>query len=207
MHKIDPNVKLYVNEGQVLAGGSDDNHTRRGPYAEIIRYLLDQDAPLDGIGFMGHFNGRTLTPPTKIYQILEQFARFNKDLQVTEFDVNDVPEDLQRDYLRDFMTVCFSHPQVVGFIMWGFYEKAHWKPQAALFRADWSIKPAGKVWKDLVFHQWWTKESGRTVADGTFKVCGFCGSYSIKVKSPMGAKTVDIDLPPGGAKVVVQTGP
>lgn len=59
-------------------------------------------------------------------------------------------ERLQADYLRDVMTMAFSHPAMQAIVMWGFWEGRHWKPDAALYRKDWSTKPAGKVWEELV---------------------------------------------------------
>lgn len=37
--------------------------------------------------------------------------------------------------------------------LWGFWAGDHWIPHAALFRRDWSIKPNGRVYQDLVFHK------------------------------------------------------
>ena len=44
---------------------------------------------------------------------------------------------------------CFSHEAYTGFVMWGFWEGAHWKPETALWRKDWTEKPAAKIWKVL----------------------------------------------------------
>ncbi len=201
---IDPQAKLYVNEGAILPGGSNEERTRRNDYYDWIRYLLAKGAPLQGIGFMGHFNRASMTPPETLYRIYERFASFGLEMQVTEFDINNVPEELQADYLRDFMIITFSHPQVVGIIMWGFWEGAHWKPAAALYRKDWSIKPAGEAWWDLVFREWGTHVEGRTGADGTFTVRGFLGAYKVTVSSAGRTETVETDLPVEGRRISVR---
>jgi len=49
----------------------------------------------------------------------------------------------------------------------GFLAKYRHRPDAALYREDWSPKPAGEAWEDLVFDHWWTDERGKTDDGGT----------------------------------------
>ena len=37
-------------------------------------------------------------------------------------------EEMQADYTRDFLTLAYSHPTVVGVQLWGFWERAHLQP-------------------------------------------------------------------------------
>ena len=125
--------------------------------------MLAAGAPIDGIGLQSHFDSN-LTPPSRVLELLDQFAAFGKDLQVTEFDVAVADEQVQADYTRDFLTVCFSHPAMKGFMIWGFWEGAHWRPSAAMLRRDWSTKPNYDAWNDLIYRQWWTDMRGVTAA-------------------------------------------
>ncbi len=201
---IDPLVKLYVNEGAILPGGLNNSRTRRNEYYDWIRYLLAKGAPLQGIGFMGHFKQASLTSPEILYRIYERYASFGLEMQVTEFDINQVPDKLQASYLRDFMTVTFSHPAITGIIMWGFWEGAHWKPAAALYRKDWSIKPAGEAWLDLVFKEWWTRVEGMSGADGILTARGFLGKYKVTVSSAERTRTVETELSAGGSRISIR---
>ena len=135
---------------------------------------------MDGIGLQSHFDSN-LTAPSRVLDLLDQFAAFGKDLQVTEFDISMSDEQVQADYTRDFLTLCFSHPAMKGFMMWGFWEGAHWRPLAAMIRRDWSTRPAYDVWNDLIYRQWWTDTSGATSADGIFRTRGFLGAYDVDV--------------------------
>ena len=135
---------------------------------------------IDGIGLQSHFDSN-LTAPSRVLELLDQFAAFGKDLQVTEFDISMPDEQVQADYTRDFLTVCFSHPAIKGFLMWGFWEGAHWEPVAAMIRRDWSTKPNYAVWNDLLYNQWWSDFRGTTGADGVFRTRGFLGDYDIEV--------------------------
>ena len=110
-------------------------------------------------------------------------------------------EQLQADYLRDVMIIGFSHPAMEATVMWGFWEGKHWKPAAALWRKDWSIKPAGQAWLDLVFKQWWTDETGRTTADGTCNIRGFLGEYEITADHAGATERATVVLSEGGPVV------
>ena len=171
-----PDADLWVNEGQVLPNGS-----RRDDYERLLRYLIDHDAAPDGIGFMAHFGSASLTAPAELVEVFDRFGAIVPRLQLTEFDVNCGDEALQADYLRDVMIAAFSHPQIEAIVMWGFWEGAIWKPDAALYRSDWTLKPAGQAWVDLVRAEWWTNEAGTTDAAGEMTVRGFLGDYEITV--------------------------
>jgi endo-1,4-beta-xylanase len=178
--QADPTARLYINDYAILAaGGYDFSH--QDHYEETIRYLINEGAPLEGIGLQSHFDPDKLTSPERVFEILDRFAAFGRPLQSTEFDINIRDERLQADYLRDFMTTLFSHPSVSGIIMWGFWEGQHWRPDAALFRRDWSIKPSGVEWKQLVHKDWWTDVTGQSSAEGRFLTRGFKGDYEIEV--------------------------
>ena len=81
---------------------------------------------------------------------------------VTEYDLVCNDDQLHADYLRDILTLTFSHPKMTGFINWGFWAGEHWKPEGALFRKDWKARPAVKVWRDLVKKNWWTEAEIKT---------------------------------------------
>jgi hypothetical protein len=89
--------------------------------------------------------------------------------------------------MRDMLTLAFSHPQMTGFVIWGSWEKRHWKPTAAMFKADWTERPAVKVWRDLVLGKWWTRGQFATHASGEATLRGFYGWYDLTVEH--GGKT------------------
>jgi hypothetical protein len=167
----------HVNEGSILPGGN-----RIEAYEKIIDYLFENKAGPDGIGFMGHFKEGSLRSIEGLWKVYARFAKFGVPLQLTEFDIDTRDEQLQADYLRDVMTITFSHPSFNGIVMWGFWEGRHWRPNAALWRKDWSIKPVGEMWKELVFKQWWTNEERTTDASGLCTVSAFLGEYEVVVK-------------------------
>ncbi len=193
----DPDAKLFINDFNILEA---EDKAHQDDYAATIQYLIDQGAPFDGIGLQSHFPAR-VTPMDELMKRFDRFAAFGKELEITEFDINTSDEGTQADYTRDFMTAAFSQPAVKAFVMWGFWEGAHWRPTGAMFRRDWSLKPNAEVYKDLVFHRWWTNADGKTNARGTFAARGFLGDYEIQARAGGKSKTVQVSLPKNGATV------
>lgn len=185
-------------EGQILPGGS-----RMEDYEKMIRYLVDNKASPDGIGFMAHFAQNSLRSMDGLGAIYDRFAKFGVPLQLTEFDINTRDEQLQSDYLRDVMTLTFSRLSFHAIVMWGFWEGRHWRPDAALWRKHWSIKPAGKMWKELVFQTWWTDQQHTTDGLGLCEVSAFLGDYEIIVEHAGLAVTTKATVDKSGRVVTI----
>jgi endo-1,4-beta-xylanase len=180
--QLEPTARLFLNDYGNLGEGDLDVEFKR-----IIARMIALGAPLEGIGLQAHF-GLKLTPPAELLTRLADFGKFGVPLAITEFDVNANNDQLQADYLRDFMTIAFSSPNVNSFLMWGFWEGQHWLPDAAMYRQDWSIKPNGQAYKDLLFKRWWTNATGPSNAAGQYGTRGFLGNYKVTVT--LGAKSV-----------------
>jgi GH35 family endo-1,4-beta-xylanase len=177
----DPEVKLFLNDYAGLANeGLDTPH--KDHFEKTTRFLIDKGAPIDGIGLQCHF-GWSVTPPEAALKELDRWGALGLEVQITEFDMETTDEELQADYTRDLLTLAFSHPSVTAIMIWGFWEGRHWKPDAALWRRDWSIKPNGKVWTDLTLGEWHTQGEAVTDAEGWISFRGFHGSYEIETAS------------------------
>lgn len=174
-----PGVPLYLNDW-----GNHDQRANPGTlrkFEEIARYLLDNGAPLGGLGLQCHIGG-VLNAPEDVLATLDRYREnFGLPIRITEFDVNVEDEEIQADYTRDFMIAIFSHPSVVGVQQWGFWEGKHWQPKAALYRKDWTEKPNGAAYRKLVKETWHTDETGATNARGEWSARGFYGRYEITV--------------------------
>lgn len=200
--QADPGAKLYLNDYGILsAGGKDSAHQRN--FEETIGLLLKEKAPLDGIAVQGHFDS-DLTPPTRLLEILDRYARFGLPIQITEFDVQVPNEALQADYTRDFLTTMFSHPSVNGILMWGFWEGRHYAPGAALWHKDWTAKANGRVWLDLVQKQWRTNLTAATGTDGSLKTRAFLGDYQITVTASGRTATKNVALGMAGLDTTIE---
>lgn len=178
--EADPEARLFINEYDILSANGA-NVRKQNAYYRMIRMLQELEAPVEGIGMQGHFD--SATPPERMLEILDRFARLGLPIVITEFDFATKDEELQAQFFRDFLIVAFSHPAVTDFLMWGFWEGSHWKPDGAMIRRDWSEKPAYRVWREMVFGRWWTDERGVTPEHGAIYVKGVKGEYEITVKA------------------------
>ena len=186
-----PDCDLYYNDYAALVrGGHPTAHKEH--FDKTIKYLIDNGAPIDGIGIQGHF-GSLLTPPHRMLQELDHLAGFEKKIMVTEFDVIVPDEQLRADFLRDFYISCFSHEAVDGIVTWGFWSENHWMPQSSFYNKDWSLTKLGKQWKQVTA-QWQTDETLTTDGEGAVKLRGFIGDYKIDVDG----KSFDVTLPKSG---------
>lgn len=178
----DRTVKLYLNDYSIISGGGG-NIDKQDSYYNLVKYIEEQGGEVNGIGMQGHF-GSELTSIPKVYSILDRFAELGKDIKITEHDINVTQRQVQAEYTRDFLTICFSHERVKSFLFWGFWANSHWLPEGALFDSNWNIRPHGEAYKDLVFNQWWTKTT-ESVTDSLGKVSfdGFLGTYQYTIKS------------------------
>lgn len=192
-YEIEPNGIAYINDYTTFGAGSSPQL-----YADLKIYLqeiIDAGFDIDGVGFQGHI-GAYPTSILELYDILEDFyTTFGTQAKITEFDMNvDMGDELAAQYLRDFYTMSFSHPSMDAILMWGYWDGNHWRGNAPMFEEDWSLKPAGQAFLDLVFDEWWTEESGTTDVNGLFSTRAFKGTYEIVVGCPDGTYTQTIDV-------------
>ena len=175
-HQADPSCRLFLNDYGILESGPEGAHTQH--FYDTIKSLKESGAPIHGIGIQSHF-GAALPSPMQVLLTLDKFAALGLPIELTELSLNLDDRQLQADYLRDFLIAAFSHPSVEGIMLWGFWESRHWRPQGALFDADWTLRPHGQAWMDLVHGEWRTNVQASTDAAGLAKVRGFCGNYQV----------------------------
>jgi GH35 family endo-1,4-beta-xylanase len=176
----DPDAELFLNDFQILSDPSA-SPVRATYYLELIDGFQAEGVPIDGMGMQGHFSGE-LTPIDQILARLDRFAERGLKVHITEFDIATDDEQLQADYTRDFLTACYSHPAVEAVLFWGFWEGQMFQKKGALFRKDWSIKPVGEAFRQLVHHDWKTRATLTTGADGRASRQGHTGTYRVTTR-------------------------
>ncbi|WP_404309060.1 endo-1,4-beta-xylanase [Neorhodopirellula lusitana] len=174
-----PDTDLYYNDyaGLVRAGV---NTYHKDHFEMTIQRLIDEGAPIDGIGIQGHF-GEILTPPHRIVRELDRWAKFGKKIMITEFDIGVSDQKLMADFTRDFLTSCFSHPDVDGVVTWGFWAGSHWRPDSALYDREWNLTPFGEAWVGLTNQKWKTNLDTTLDDSGSTSHRVFKGDYQITV--------------------------
>ena len=181
VQKAYPNATLFINDFGILNNGGN-NQAHINFYHNWIEMMQKREAPIQGIGFQGHF-GAALTHPQRVYEVLDQFYERHKlPMQLTEFDIDTDDEETQAAYTRDLLTIIFSHPQTTAFIAWGFWEGDHWRPKGAMYRKDWSAKPNLAAWKETIYRDFWTDRTVDTNRYGVGQLRATHGDYVITVE-------------------------
>lgn len=195
-----PGVALYLNDFSNHDATTDAAHVEH--FAETTRYLLENGAPVDALGLQAHIGGRPNDPENVLATLDRYWEEFKLPVRITEFDIRTTDEELQADYTRDFFILAFSHPSVVGIQLWGFWERSHWIPIAAMYRGDWSEKPNAVAYKSLVLDRWRTRIEQSTAANGTLTARGFHGEYRVTVDSDGRHAGQTFTLAPGESATV-----
>merc|ERR1712176_382944 len=172
--EADPSCKTFVNDYEVLSGGLTNC------YKKQIADLIDQGAPIDGIGVQSHFkDAERNVDPVQVQSKLDSLAELGLPIWVTELDIAQWDAKSRAKHLSYFLRAAFSRESVEGIILWGYWDQRHWKGKEASLAdgPSLTLNAAGNKYRDLVFREWWTqiKENSSSVNTRAFK-----GDYVIK---------------------------
>lgn len=184
-HEIDPDVQLFVNEYGIL-----DDAKKTDQLIAMIKELQEQGAPIHGIGLQEHRaqainlsgQGDKYTPELFLAN-LDKLAELGLPIHFTEITSRaGKDEEKKGRALEALYRIGFSHPSVECILLWGFYDKRHWKgAEATLTNKDGSLKPSGKILFDLIEQEWMTHDlQATTDAQGRVTFRGFYGTYDMK---------------------------
>lgn len=164
-----PNAKLVLNDYWILSALTDG--PAQDEFEKNARYLIENGAPIDGLGLQGHF-ASTVPSPEYMQTVLDRYAALGLTLRLTEYSVNGDDDDLKSDFTRDVLTLLYAHPAAVGFQTWEL---------DAFVNKDGSLTPMGRAYQALVKEKWQTHFKAQTDAAGSAETRGYLGQYTVKV--------------------------
>ncbi len=187
---VDANVDRVLNDYDIFArNGANTNH--RENFAYWLNLLKNANA-IERIGEQSHYSDGNLTDIEMLGDLISEYSTtYDLPIGITEFDVVSADRQLQADYLRDYLTMAFSQPAVTQFIQWGFWAGAHYRPDAALYNEDFSVRLNGQAYEDLVFGEWFSDVRGTTRA-GSWETTVFQGDYRLIITMPDGQQVEQI---------------
>ncbi len=160
---------------------------------ETLFALLDEMEAMgvdyDGIGIQSHYSATA--DMNEIYDFYCRLADYGKRLKITEYTFATANEQLQASFTRDLMILAFSTEAMDGFYHWGM--KGGENEQYVSFSIDGKPRLALAQMTDLIYSKWWTKDGGRTNANGGADFRGFYGAYYVSVIANGTKKTVAVD--------------
>lgn len=174
----------------------------------LLTELQKRGALPDAIGIQSHMHS-ALWKPEQIWAVAERFSRFGRPVHFTETTVVSgpirsfnmqrpptdwvtTPEDEQKqaDYVAQFYSILFSHPNVQAITWWDFSDAGAWlNAPAGMLRKDMSPKPVYDRLMQLIHHDWWTRATRDTGGDGAVRLRAFQGDYELEVTTPDGRTT------------------
>ena len=203
----DPDAYLIINEYNLIARPAE-----RKRFIALVRHLLAEGTPIDGIGIQAHSPGTTWHSPCAVVETLDDLAALGKDLHVTELTLKTEGEDItggyrkgkwtekaHAEYYRQLYTLCFGHPNVKAITMWAVFDSRSWLPGGGIFDRDGRPKAVAETVEKLIKKTWHTEKELRTDKQGTAGLRGFKGTYEVEVISPSGKSVMSTRLQLGPA--------
>ncbi|ESP03142.1 hypothetical protein LOTGIDRAFT_137896, partial [Lottia gigantea] len=197
VHKLDPNVKLFLNEWGVV---NSQRYTTA--YYDRIKILKDSGVPVYGIGIQSHLSGVDIR---SVKERLDLLSRTGLPMWATELRIADIDEHKKADKLEDILRFYFSYPAMEGIMLWGFTPHMS-EPKGALVDGNMVVSStAGRRYIKLVRHDWRTHETHNLPSSNSLSVRGFKGDYVLRLKH--GKKVIHekaFTLGSKGAKLQIQ---
>jgi len=176
-------VKLLINDGQLQA------HYGTYDYMALVKDLLQRGVRVEGIGMQFHVSRDSLLsgklyPPAHLQDVYSQLGRLGLPLYITEITIPGVGEngaELQAAIVANLYRLWFSTPAMAGVTWWNLgdgtaYENEN-KALGGLLDNEMNLKPAYRALDKLINHEWKTRATLKTDANGNASFRGFCGTY------------------------------
>ncbi|MBN1760625.1 MAG: endo-1,4-beta-xylanase [Chitinispirillaceae bacterium] len=186
---IDPDVKLCVNEYNVIEQAHDE-----ADYISMINKINSGAGPggkIDIIGLEGHFGGMISRTQNGSYAGYESVINTiaagvdidNSDMEFwfTEVDWNDQAPGNTADNMEELMRFAFSREDFGGLLLWIWWGGRLWRDDLANFLVDanFTETETGARWNALR-RQWTTPDTTITTdANGMLNIRGFYGTYTL----------------------------
>ena len=126
--QADPDAQLFLNEYDGISPGYKTDNI-----IALARDLLDQNAPIDGIGFQFHIlNG--IDQPA-VAAKLREVSDLGLEIAMTEVDNGlddpgaDGALDEQAAVFGGLLSTCIENERCNTFVMWGFTDRHSWIPE------------------------------------------------------------------------------
>lgn len=176
---------------------------------DSVTQLQRAGAEVDYFGIHAHRPFGAWWDPRTIYEVLDEYQRRGMRVRITEAGISrrgriegsvvqgEWNDDLQAEYLIQFMKVLFSHPNVDAVNFWGFGPRT-WQPHIGILDARYQPLPAFEALRQLVQEEWRTRVTLTTARDGRAAFTGFHGDYLLHIRTPDGQEhQLPFTLAPG----------
>jgi endo-1,4-beta-xylanase len=138
-HQADPHALLFYNDYNIA--GEDGTNAKSDAVYAWLQQMLDQGAPINGVGNQGHLDTQYGFSGIQMTEDLQRYASLGLKVAITEADVrtfvNNATDQVPTDNLAVFaqpyefsqmMLAALAVPEVISFTVWGFVDADSWVP-------------------------------------------------------------------------------
>lgn len=128
-HEADPDALLFINDYQV-----EEENLKSDFYYEIVTGLIENDAPIHGVGFQFHIDMNSPFEMKSVYSNMKRFSEIGLLIDFTEIDVRMEGEPteaklaMQGKIYESLMDVALRMDNIQSYTLWGFTDKYSWIP-------------------------------------------------------------------------------
>jgi endo-1,4-beta-xylanase len=145
--EADPQARLFYNDY-----GGEGLSPKANRIYDLVRDLVAQGVPIDGVGLQMHVSALNRPPAASIASNIRRLADLGLTVHISEMDVrvNNVPgtpqarNEAQRNAYYDIVRVCVAEPRCEAITFWGFTDAHTWisGDTPLLFDQQYVAKPA-----------------------------------------------------------------
>ncbi|MBN2089720.1 endo-1,4-beta-xylanase [candidate division KSB1 bacterium] len=159
---------------------------QRKRFLKLMAALSDRGVPPNAMGIQSHVGG--WMHPTEQFDLYDEMSAANLPIHITEFWANTKEleetgkyspseiENMQAEFIENFVTCAFGHPSIEAFFFWGLMEAVvKWGEYSSH-----ELKPLYFRLQTLFNKKWMTNVQLTTNGDGKIKFRGFHGDYSLR---------------------------
>jgi endo-1,4-beta-xylanase len=159
-HAADPHALLFYNDYNIA--GEDGSNAKFNAAFSMVKNLLAEGVPIDGVGDQGHLDLQFGFNPTLMTQDLQEYASLGLKVAITEADVRtfvtdsttQTPTDrlaplAEANWYDGMLGSCLAVKACISFTVWGFDDSESWVPatfkgegNADLYDVNLNPKPA-----------------------------------------------------------------
>lgn len=120
-------------------------------------------------------------------------------IHIINLAVNMEKDDLQAEMLRDYLLLCYSHPQVASVSLGQLWTPAAELPALGYLNADYTPRRSWQMIQKLFTEEWMSAEELKTDAAGAVACTPFGGKYDIAVTLENMSRRFLLEIPEGKA--------
>ncbi|CAM9798972.1 unnamed protein product [Chrysoparadoxa australica] len=184
---------LFINEYCTLHRCGREQGTAAGAVKLVKRIQEKSGGSVGGFSAQGHQGlGHRLAGTDIMLQLKSLKKEIQADgsemkLWISEADIDDADGQNRADAYEQYFRAAFASPDLDGFLMWGFWEGAHWRGGAYLVEEDFTLNAAGRriLGEDGLLNAWKTNEDLTVDVEDengaeVFLASAFHGTYDVR---------------------------